>query len=251
MKIDFHTHGKWSKNIEFSYSYYLEMMKEASCYLDAVVLTEHFNTLNFDRIFEVLDREAPYKEGYYVVEGVKVFPGIEVDVAEGSHILVIGGRESVMAVSSQLDWYRKSGDFIPLESLLDLSEELQCLTIGAHPYREENPLFQVDGSLMRRLDALDINGRDLHKYGLNMAQKVQQLADRVELPAITGSDTHHPLQFGCVVNVLDDECVNAAQLKEAIRGRRYRYMISDNLHEKVGSAEAEQLKYKKELLHSS
>jgi len=250
MRIDFHTHGKWSKNIEFSIPYYAEMMKQASRYLDAVALTEHFNTLNFHHIFEALDEAAPYEEGYYLMEGVKIFPGIEVDVAEGSHILVIGGRESILAVSSHLDRYRESLDFIPLEQLLDLSEAQQCLTIGAHPYREENPLFQVDGSLLKRLDALDINGRDLHKYGLNMAQRVQHLADQLELPAVAGSDTHQPLQFGCVVNVLDDECANAAQLKEAIRGKRYRYMISEDLHAKVGSAEAEQKKYKKELLPS-
>ncbi|WP_159886724.1 PHP-associated domain-containing protein [Paenibacillus puerhi] len=248
MRIDFHTHGKWSKHIAFSYSYYSEMMKQASRYLDAVALTEHFNTINFHHIFEVLDTEALYEEGYYVVEGVKVFPGIEVDVAEKSHILVIGGRESIRAISSQLDSFRASGDFMPLEQLIDLCDEHRCLKIGAHPYREENPLYQVDKSLLKRLDALDINGRDLHKYGLDMEHRVKQLADALELSAVAGSDTHQPLQFGCVTNVLDDECANAAELKEAIRRRQYRCTVSEDLHAKVSSAEEEQMKYKRGLL---
>lgn len=244
LKIDLHTHGKWSKDIDFSYDYYEAMMREASKYVDAVALTEHFNTKDFLNIYEVLDDMSVYHNGYYLVEGVKVFPGIEVDVAEQSHILVIGSREAIITISRQLDSYRSANNFIPLERLIEISEYYQCLTIGAHPYREENPLAHVHPSLIARLDAIDINGRDLHKYGLSMEQKVQQFADMYNLPSIAGSDTHQPLQFGCVYNELPYSCESVEQIKEVIIQRKHQFTIANDLHAKVMSAEVEQKKYK-------
>jgi len=244
LKIDLHTHGKWSKDIDFSYEYYVEMMRTASQHVDAVALTEHFNTKDFLNIYEVLDDKAIYHNGYYLIEGVKVFPGIEVDVAEQSHILVIGSRKAIISISKQLDSYRSANNFIPLERLLGLSEFNQCLTIGAHPYRKENPLDHVDPELIARLDAIDINGRDLHKYGLSMEKKVQKLANRYNLPTIAGSDTHQPLQFGCVYNELPYSCESVEQIKEIITLRKHQFTIAHDLHTKVESAEAEQKKYK-------
>ncbi|MCR8659906.1 PHP domain-containing protein [Paenibacillus endoradicis] len=244
MKIDLHTHAKWSKDINFSYEYYVEMMREASKHVDAVALTEHFNTKDFLNIYEVLDDKAVYHHGYYLVEGVKIFPGIEVDVAEQSHILVIGSREAIISISKQLDNYRSANDFIPLGKLIEISGYYQCLTIGAHPYRKENPLDHVDPALIARLDAIDINGRDLHKYGLSMEQRVQQFADSLKLPVIVGSDTHQPLQFGCVYNELPYHCDSVEQIRALILQGKHQLTIADDLHEKVQNAEVEQKKYK-------
>lgn len=244
MKIDLHTHGKWSKDIDFSYEYYVEMMRAASKYVDAVALTEHFNTKDFLNIYEVLDNKAIYRNGHYIVEGVKVFPGIEVDVAQQSHILVIGSREAIISISKQLDRYRSGESFIPLEQLIQVSDDYQCLKIGAHPYRKENPLDHVDPSLIMQLDAIDINGRDLHKYGLTMENKVQQLANTYKLPTIAGSDTHQPLQFGCVYNELPYQCENVGHIRDAIIERKHRLIIANDLHEKVQNAEVEQKRYK-------
>ena len=244
LRIDLHTHAKWSKDIDFSYEYYVEMMQAASKYVDGVALTEHFNTKDFLNIYEVLDAKATYNNEYYLVEGVKVFPGIEVDVAEQSHILVIGSRESIISISKELDRYRSAEKFIPMEQLMQLSKDYQCLKIGAHPYRTENPLDHVEPSLIMQLDAIDINGRDLHKYGLSMEEKVQQLANTYGLPTITGSDTHQPLQFGCVYNELAYPCETVEQIREAIIGRKHQLIIADDLHKKVQNAEIEQMKYK-------
>jgi histidinol phosphatase-like PHP family hydrolase len=247
MKIDLHTHAKWSKNIEFSYDYYLGMMREAGKYLDAVALTEHFNTLNFQDMFAQLDKHCHYEGNYYVVEGVKVFPGIEVDVLENGHILLIGARESILAVHSRLENHTVEGEFIKLEHLLDLSKEYDCVSIGAHPFREANPLYQVKPQLLARLDALDLNGRDLHHYGKGMKEKVQSLAELIDLPVVAGSDTHQPLQFGSVFNRFEQACDTIEQLRAVLRRGAYDYQISEHFHQKVQLAEAEQARYKKEL----
>jgi predicted metal-dependent phosphoesterase TrpH len=245
VRIDLHTHAKWSKNIGFSYDYFSNMMKEAGkSGLDAIALTEHFNTRRFNDIYDTLDRHCSYEGDYYVVEGVKVFPGMEVDVHENGHILLIGARDNIVKVRSKLENHTNEGYYIEMEHLLDLSDTYSCLSIGAHPFRELNPLNHVNPEQLTRLDAFDLNGRDLHHYGHEMEQKVIGLAEFIGLPVVGGSDTHQPLQFGSVYNQFEQNCDTIDQLRDAIRLRKYNYQISHHLHSKVESAEVEQARYK-------
>src|SRR5690606_24443053 len=106
MRIDLHTHVKLAKKTVFSHAYFKEMMAEAGKNgLDAVAMTEHFNTWRYEDIYEVLDRHYPYEHGYYLAEGIKVFPGIEVDIQETGHILIIGDRERILALRQRLEPY--------------------------------------------------------------------------------------------------------------------------------------------------
>ncbi|WP_438348514.1 PHP-associated domain-containing protein [Paenibacillus sp. FA6] len=98
--------------------------------------------------------------------------------------------------------------------------------------------------VLTRLDAFDLNGRDLHHCGLDMEGKVSALAELIELPVIAGSDTHQPLQFGSVYNQFEQSCDTIDQLRNAIRLGAYDYHISQHLHSKVKSAEVEQARYK-------
>ena len=55
MKIDFHTHGKLAKKLPFSEEYTNWLFQEASkAGLDAICLTEHFNTWGFDEIYQYI-----------------------------------------------------------------------------------------------------------------------------------------------------------------------------------------------------
>lgn len=244
MKIDLHTHAKWSKDIPFSMEYYREMMQSASSVLDAVALTEHFHTKDFTNIYETLDRHAIYQNHYYIVNGVKVFPGIEVDVLEGGHILLISTREAIVQISRQLEPYRIGNGFIPYGELIELADSFSCIKIGAHPFREENPLTRIAKEELTKLDALDINGRDLHKYGLSMEKRVIELASLLRMPIVMGSDSHHPLQFGCVYNELLESVDYIDDLKEQLILGNAGLIIENDLHEKVNAAECEQKKYK-------
>jgi len=247
MEIDFHTHAKWAKSADFSYAYYREMMRSAALRgLKAVALTEHFDTRRFGEIYGILDREALYSGSYYEVEGVKAFPGIEVDVAEGGHILLIGDRDGILEIRDRLDGHEEKGKHVGLERLLDLSEPYGCLRIGAHPYREQNPLCEADPEQLARLDALDLNGRDLYRYGRAMESRVKALADGLGIAVVAGSDSHQPLQFGCVANRLARRCDTATQLRETVRQGGCRYRLSPRLDAMVRSAEAEQARYKRE-----
>ncbi|MGO4375741.1 PHP-associated domain-containing protein, partial [Paenibacillus sp. MCAF20] len=222
MNIDLHTHGKLAKKTDFSMDYFLSMTREAKENdLQAVALTEHFNTRNFFDMLDQLDREFEYIGDHYVVGGLKVFSGMEVDVAEVGHILIIGNRVDIRELRGQLEPYSGKDSFIPFKELLDRTENYDVLRIGAHPKRESTPLTHHDPLQLQRLDALDVNAKDLFQYGFGMADEVRRFADQLGLPACAGSDSHQPLQFGSVYNQLQADCDTAAQIRDEIRAGRY------------------------------
>ena len=56
MYIDFHTHGKLAKKLPFSTEYTDWLFDQARrAGLDALCLTEHFNTLQFEEIYRYLE----------------------------------------------------------------------------------------------------------------------------------------------------------------------------------------------------
>ena len=59
MRIDFHTHGKLAKKLPFSKEYTDWLFREAKrAGLDALCLTEHFNTLGFQDIYQYLSQKC-------------------------------------------------------------------------------------------------------------------------------------------------------------------------------------------------
>jgi len=238
MIIDFHTHVKLSKKTRFDRNYCEEMIREAKASgLDALAITEHFNTLAFEEIYETLDRYYPYRHGYYECEGLRLFPGIEVDILETGHILIIGAREDIVAIQARLSGHAEESAFIPFRELMSLTEPYNVLKIGAHPFRESTPLHHLPEEDLRRLDAFDLNGKDLHTQGVEAySKRIYDLAARLGMPVVGGSDTHQHLQYGCVANEFAEICHSVDDLKQAIAGGRYKINISPCLDVKVKSA---------------
>ena len=201
-----------------------------------MALTEHFNTLNFTDMMDQLDQHFDYRNDYYIV-GLKVFSGMEVDVANKGHILVIGNRSIIRDLRQQLEPHTAKDSFMPLEELLDRTDGYPLLRIGAHPMRESTPLTHHAAETLQRLDALDVNAKDLFQYGFGMADKVRQFADELGLAAIAGSDSHQPLQFGSVINRLDNACDTAEQLRGELMNGSYQLEISTCLNVKVKTAQ--------------
>lgn len=231
MKIDLHTHAKLSKASDFSVTYYEEMIREAKENgLNALALTEHFNTSNFYEVYEQLDRMFPYNGEYYDADGLTIFPGMEVDIRETGHILLIGRKEDILHTRRQLDPYTEKGSFIPFDQLMDLAEALPLLKIGAHPFRESTPLHHLDRGQLLRLDAFDLNAKDMYEYGCTVNQEnVLRFAEELSKPVTAGSDTHQCLQYGSLYNELFVTCESSAELKQAIIQGAYRIHIADTL----------------------
>lgn len=118
MYIDFHTHGKLAKKLPFSKEYTDWLLREAKeAGLDAICLTEHFNTLQFDEVYGYL-MEKCKREGDTLVttEGLRVFTGMETDIAEGGHILSLGTPEHILGLNARLATYKEKGNSYLLRS---------------------------------------------------------------------------------------------------------------------------------------
>jgi len=237
MNIDLHCHIKLSKKQRFSLTYFQQSIAEArEAGLDAIAMTEHFNTTHFYEIYEQLNEYYNYIEHYYDVDGFKVFPGMEVDVADGGHILVIGARDSILMLRHMLVPHEAKDSFVDFEQLLDWCDELNLVRFGAHPFRDSNPLTAHAPELLQRLHAFDINGKDLYSYGLTMIERVEQLAKHIGIPVIAGSDTHHPLQFGAVYNRFPEPINRPKDLLQAIQKQQHSVHIATDLTYRVKAA---------------
>ena len=69
MRIDFHTHGKLAKQLPFSTVYTDWLFAQAkSAGLDAICLTEHFNTQQFDTLYGYIEARGEKSGDAYVFE---------------------------------------------------------------------------------------------------------------------------------------------------------------------------------------
>lgn len=238
MRIDFHTHVKIAKASQFMVQYFEDMVVEAKeAGLTAICMTEHFNTLRFFDIYDYLDAHYEYTYHYYNVHGLKVFTGMEVDVKEVGHILILAHRDDIVEMRNTLIPYETKPHFIPFKELMDLADQYNTLRIGGHPLRKGTPLTQHDPVQLKRLDALDLNGRDLYAQGQHpYIERLEKIADQLGLPIVGGSDTHQYLQYGVIFNDSTADCHTVVDLKEMIETGNYDVHISDDLDVKVKGA---------------
>ena len=185
MYIDFHTHGKLAKKLPFSKEYTDWLLREAKeAGLDAICLTEHFNTLQFDEVYGYL-MEKCKREGDTLVttEGLRVFTGMETDIAEGGHILSLGTLEQ-----------------------------------------------------LKRLHFLDLNGKDIALNQDYFEEKTGMLAKKLDVPMISGSDTHQAVQYGCVRTKFSHSIETVQELYEEMKKGNYEIVISPNASFQVKTA---------------
>lgn len=246
LNIDFHTHVKLAKRVDFDLSFFYEMVLNAKdAGLTAFAMTEHFNTKHFYDLYGQLDRQFDYKGHYFDVDGFKVFTGMEIDVKEVGHILFIGHRADLLDIRHHLEHHTKKDAFISFPTLLDMGESYDLLMIGAHPLRKSTPLHHHDPALLERLHAFDLNGKDMFEFGVGKMQlEVRAFADQIGLPVVCGSDSHHPIQMGVVENMLQRDCETAGELRDVIVKKQYKRKISPILQTKVNAAKIVKRKMK-------
>ncbi|WP_238590793.1 PHP-associated domain-containing protein [Paenibacillus beijingensis] len=186
-------------------------------------------------MYDALDAAFPYEEDFYKIDGFRVFPGIEVDIAETGHILLIGRREEIRSVRAELEEHTEEENFIPFKSLLDATEDRGLLRIGAHPFRVSTPLHPLEAPLLARLD--DLNAKDLYAAGEDAyMDRLVPFAAGLGKPIVAGSDTHQSLQYGSVWNELNDDVRTIGELRAAVSDGRYIRRVSPCLRTKVKAA---------------
>ena len=238
MRLDFHTHGKLAKKLPFSTAYTDWLFGEARrAGLDALCLTEHFNTLHFDQLYGYLSSVSCRREDVLELpNGLRIFPGMETDVAEGGHILSIGPLEAILELNRRLEPYKEKGQFLPFASLMDLLKEYPVLVGCAHPYRPGGHVPQLPQSQLRRLDFLDLNGKDLALDRARTEALTYGLGQQLGIPVVSGSDTHQAVQYGCVTTVLERACTSLPALREEMEAGRYEIQLSDTAAAQVRTA---------------
>ncbi|MEG2017117.1 MAG: PHP-associated domain-containing protein [Clostridium sp.] len=238
MNLDFHVHGLLSRKSSFNEEFFLlgiENAKEQG--LDGFILCDHFNAENIDQMYKYLEENYEYSGDRYSVNGFYVFLGIEVNIKNGGHVIVAGNREDINSIRGVLIQYCAKSNFIPLKQLLDLAERHKCLTIGCHPYRGSHKLCLQDKDELKRLDALDLNAKDIFNRGQSQVEaEVSSLAEELEIPFVTGSDSHFPMQLGSVKSIFSREFHNIKELKDELKLRSHGVYVSPALDLKVFSA---------------
>lgn len=240
MNLDFHVHGLLSKKSNFNEGLFLQGIENAKDQgLDGFILCEHFNAKDILSIYKYLEDNYRYIGDKYIVNGFSIFLGMEVDIKNGGHVIVSGNRKDILEVRKYLDKYSEKPNFIPFEELLELGERFNLLMVGSHPYREDHKLFLQPKGLLSRLDALDLNATDIFKRGLEVVEnEVERLSKEINVPYVTGSDSHYPIQLGSVLTNLYGDLNTVQDIKDVIKSEEYTINISKALDLKVFSAKS-------------
>lgn len=238
MKIDFHTHAKLAKKLPFSPEYTDWLFGEAKrAGLDALCLTEHFNTLGFREVYRYIEgRCAREGDSLMTEDGFRIFPGMEVDIAEGGHTLVIGPLDCILEMNLRLEPFKEKGRFLSFEKWSDMVKEYPVLFGAGHPYRAGGHIPELPAELLERFQFLDVNGKDLAKDREGTWKKMKDLSQKLGKPLVAGSDTHQSFQYGCVYNVFERNVDTVRDLYAQILENNCRIEMSDNLAFQVETA---------------
>lgn len=237
MYIDFHTHGKLAKYLPFSTDYTDWLLKEAKgAGLDAICLTEHFNTQQFDLLYGYIASTGIRQGDAYVFDGLKVFPGMETDIAEGGHVLSIGPMEAIRELNRRLDPYKTKGAFLPAEKLLRLFEEYPVLVGAGHPFREDGHIPELPEEILGRFDFLDLNGKDVAEKRQRTETMTYALGERLHKPVVAGSDTHQAVQYGCIRTCFEREFQTFSEMRREMDAGRYTICVHPEALFKVKTA---------------
>ena len=237
MRLDFHTHGKLAKKLPFSAAYTDWLFGEAKrAGLDALCLTEHFNTLQFADVYGYIASVSRRRGDTLELEnGLKIFPGMETDVAEGGHILSIGSLEAILELNRRLEPNKEKGSFLPFQRLMDLFEEYPVVGCG-HPFRAPGHVPELPAEQLHRLKFLDLNGKDLALDRARTERLTYRLGEHLGIPVVSGSDTHQAVQYGCVTTVFENACDTISALYTEMWAGRYIIDLADTASFQVRTA---------------
>ena len=241
MKMDFHTHGELAKELPFSEVYGSWLFTEAGkAGLDAVCLTEHFNTLGFDRIYGYITENSEKDGDTFLMDGLRIFPGMETDMAEGGHILSIGPADAILELNRRLEPHKEKGSFLPFAQLLSLFREYPVMVGAGHPFRgmeeETGNIPRLPAALLSGFDFIDLNGKDLAENAQKTIDRTKSFGELLGKPVVTGSDTHQAFQYGCVHTDFAEEISTFARLREKMNAGEYTICIEPTLPFQVRTA---------------
>lgn len=212
-RIDTHTHPKISKHFAFAPGAVNRMVAMARRVgLDGVCLTEHFHATAYWDIPRHLEGTYPCVRGVFWAGDMALVPGAEVNIREGAHVIVLGEVGELRRLDAAFP-QRLSEHYEPtLREFLDVTDDFDIARIGAHMFRRAKELGKFPASDLRRLHALEVNGKD---FGTEVMLLTQARA--LGLPIVGGSDAHHWLQMGVRHTLVHTDDISMHSLVKTIR----------------------------------
>ena len=212
-RIDTHSHPKISKHFAFDPGSVARMVRMARRVgLDGLALTEHFHASGYWDIPTHLEAAYPRQGGVFWADGVALIPGAEVNIREGAHVIVLATTDEIRRLDRAFQEPLSSGYEPVLREFLDVTDDFDLVRIGAHMFRPRKELGKFAASDLRRLHALEVNGKD---FGTETMLLVQARA--LGLPVVAGSDAHHWLQLGVRHTMLHTDEITVASVIKTIK----------------------------------
>ena len=237
MYLDFHTHGKLAKYLPFSVPYTRWLLGEArNAGLDAICLTEHFNTQQFDEVYAFIAGQGTPAGDAFVFDGLKVFPGMETDIAEGGHVLCLGPMEAIREMNRRLAPHKTRDAFLPAAELFALFDEYPVLVGAAHPFRAGGHIPEQSAELLTRLDFIDMNGKDIAEDRTRTELLTRGFGKALGVPVVAGSDTHQATQYGCIRTRFERDADTFDALYAEMKAGRYEIVVHPEAAFKVRTA---------------
>lgn len=220
MILDLHTHMMISKTFKFEPKRVDRYVRMASFVgLQGMAVTEHLHASDYFGVYRYFGERFPYRNGVYRVRrDFAFFPGAEISIAKGGDILAIGPIEHIRTLAERISMPPVSGYKPDLEELLEARNGLEIVLIGAHMFRGLKNLEKFPERLLKRLDALEVNGKD---YGLEF--KLLQKASQLGLSVTGGSDSHHWLQLAVRATLVPGDRISLMSLFEALKDQKTTY----------------------------
>jgi predicted metal-dependent phosphoesterase TrpH len=196
--VDLHTHTRHGSNC--SYMEPAELLRRARLVgLDAVCITEH-NAAWDEPGLRALAKESP----------PLVFAGVEVSTELGD-VLVFGANGVLHGVGRAAE-------------LREVVDGAGGVMIAAHPFRRffvPGVLPSVDEALANRLFGLVDAVEVFNGVGSRREQDFAiEVASRLSMPAVAGSDSHAPHTLGCCYTAFERPLATVEDLIRELRAGR-------------------------------
>jgi predicted metal-dependent phosphoesterase TrpH len=181
LKIDLHVHTAGSRDAFIAPEQLSTIIKERG--LDGVAVTNH------DVFTKVTSSE------------VIILPGIEVSTLQG-HIIGLG-------ISGPIERGRTADETI------STIQDVGGVAIVPHPFDPVSPCVNPV-KLRSRPEAIEVINADALFFGLN-TKRARQMANRLGLPMVAGSDSHIPETVGDAYTLIEADSKNLSDILNAIR----------------------------------
>lgn len=157
--IDLHVHTRYSGDATITPKELVDQL-HAHPFIKGVAITDHDTVKGYEEVRKLAK----------AYEDILVIPGIEASVENG-HLIILGVEECPKYPSS-------------IEGIIDFTKERDGIVVIPHPYRE-NGIGDVAENI--EADAVEV----LNPHATQEEnKKAKNLARRINLPSVAGSDAH-------------------------------------------------------------